>query len=216
MVKPCSVRIEGRRLLGFAAGAAVIVSLWIAAHARAQDATVAESRAGLVVQYGDGTVQEFCIALDAPDTSGTDLLERSGLPLRVEVSTMGTTVCRIADEGCADTAPCWCACETVGGPCTYWSYQVLENGEWTYADVGPSDRLVVPGDVDGWAWGPGTVDAGPEMPLRTFDDICAEATPASTPQGAGTTSSSFDTMGLLVAGIVVVALVASFWWARRE
>ena len=60
----------------------------------------AEPRAGLVVQFGDGSVSTYCVALGGPSVTGLDLLERSGLALRTEVSSLGTMVCRIGTDGC--------------------------------------------------------------------------------------------------------------------
>lgn len=214
--------------LALVAGAAVIAVAMIGARAPSGLAQVdnqAEGHAGLVIQFGDGTVRQFCIPLDARDMTGLDLLERSGLPLRVEVSAMGSTVCRIADEGCADDQSCWCACDSVDGDCTYWSYQVLEEATWTYAEVGPSDRILSAGDVDGWAWGPGTVDAGPELPVRTYEAVCraalesADRSPAPGPDEAAAESPpdapARDTAAFAVAGVVIVALAALVWWTRR-
>lgn len=221
---------RGTVSLAFVAVAAVIA---VAAHGArpssglAQVEVPADGHAGLVVQFGDGTVRQFCVPLDTPGMTGLELLERSGLPLRVEVSAMGSTVCRIADEGCADDQSCWCACESVDGECAYWSYQVLDGATWTYAEVGPTERIVSAGDVDGWAWGPGTVDAGPELPGRTYEAVCRaalESTDRSAASGddeavaaseSPTEAPARDTAAFAVAGVVIVALAALVWWTRR-
>jgi len=142
-------------------------------------------RAGLVVQFGDGRVEAFCIDLGAGEQSGEDLLRRSGLAVEVDV-TFGAQVCRIAGEGCPRD-DCWCRCRTLGADCAYWSYHTLEDGRWTYSDLGASARAVRHGDVDGWAFGPGTEGQGVEPPLRTFEELCAPAAtaiPASPPPSA--------------------------------
>ena len=48
--------------------------------------------------------------------------------------------------------------------CTTWSYNVLQGGRWRYSRIGAQARVVRPGDVDGWAWGPSTVQQGAEPP----------------------------------------------------
>ena len=40
------------------------------------------SQAGLVVEFGDGSVEEFCISFDGDSLTGFELLERSGMDIR--------------------------------------------------------------------------------------------------------------------------------------
>ena len=52
--------------------------------------------------------------------------------------------------------------------CTYWSYNLLRGDRWEFSSIGPQARIVRDGDVDGWAWGLGSVAAAPRpaAPLR--------------------------------------------------
>jgi len=197
--------------------AAVAVAVAAAAvPAATAEETAPTARAGLVVQFGDGTTRAFCLELDRPGLTGLDLLQRTGLDTRIEVSAMGAAVCRIQGDGCADHEDCYCRCQTVGGPCAYWSYQWLDDGAWAYADAGPSARLVADGDVDGWAWGEGTADAGPAPPVMTFQDVCGdgEATTASTAPAPAPGRPSPAAVGAVVA---VLALATGAWlWAGRR
>jgi len=135
-------------------------------------------RAGLVIQLGDGTVYESCVELGAPEITGLELLQRSGLDVRYEIVGGGAQVCSIGGHGCAAPEPCWCQCQVVGPDCKYWAYHTLEDGAWEYARVGATSRVVRHGDVDGWAWGAGTATSGAAPPVRAFDDLCGEAKPA--------------------------------------
>jgi hypothetical protein len=137
-------------------------------------------QAGLVVDLGDGTVIERCLAV-ADGTTGEALLRQAGLDVVVEAGPLGSLVCRIQGQGCDfPDEPCLCHCP--GGPgCTYWTYSTLEGGRWRYSHLGAQARLLRPGDVDGWAWGPGEEGRGAEPPLRTFDALCGAAEPTDPP-----------------------------------
>src|SRR5690606_30109092 len=65
-------------------------------------------QAGLVVVHGDGSVISRCVQFESESISGYELLERSGLALRTEVSGMGPTICAIDEEGCAAGEHCFC------------------------------------------------------------------------------------------------------------
>jgi len=146
--------------------------------ARSLAAPTVQSRslAGLVVQFGDGTVREFCVDLGGQERSGIDLLRGSGLDFITEDTALGSMVCKIGDDGCGFPAEkCGCRCQDLGADCTYWAYHTLAQGRWDYASAGPSSRVVRHGDADGWAWGRGTVSGGLAPPPRTFASICAAA-----------------------------------------
>lgn len=142
------------------------------------------SRVGLVVRFGDGSVFTKCVEFDEDQISGLEVLLRSGLNVIYQQSGLGAAVCKIEDDGCDyPSEPCFCRCP--GGPnCVYWSYWHLKGGEWQYSPAGASGYFVRDGDVEGWAWGPGTAGSGPEPPVIAFDTICAPpptATPTQTP-----------------------------------
>jgi len=152
-----------------AIGAAVTGLLVASAAARAQ----VPPYAGLVVQAGDGAVQAFCLPLEGERTTGEQLLRRSGLPLAADATPLGTLICRIGDVGCDWPAEsCWCRCRLLTGDCRYWAYSTLEDGAWRYSLLGAGAREVRPGDVDGWAWGAGTLTAGAAPPVIPFETVC--------------------------------------------
>jgi len=155
-----------------------------ALHAEGED--LGPPRAGLVIDYGNGTVDELCVDLDGTEITGLELLQRAQLDIRVEQVAAGAQVCRIGSVGCDAGSPCWCHCQTVGHDCTYWAYHTLVGGHWEYSRVGASSRTVRPGDVDGWAWGTGSISSGSLPPLRTFDELCPPESPnaGATPTAA--------------------------------
>lgn len=148
--------------------AAAVLAAWPAA-ASAQD----ESRAGLVVVHGDGSVVQQCVTFVEESISGYELLRRAGLDLKVEAGGFGTTVCSIAGEGCSFPAEsCFCRCQ--GSPCVYWSYWRRQpSGEWFYQVLGAGNTQVKDGDVEGWRWAAGTTRTAQEPPAVRFEDICA-------------------------------------------
>jgi hypothetical protein len=138
------------------------------------------SRAGLVVQFGDGHVVTRCIAFEEDEISGSDLLARSGLDVVIDASRgMGVTVCRIEGEGCDyPSQPCFCQCMG-GGECGYWNYFYRDAGEaeWTYSALGALLRQVRPGSTEAWVWGDGRTPPSDDL---TFEAICAMPTPTAT------------------------------------
>ncbi len=136
-------------------------------------------RAGLVVQFGDGTVLTRCITFTEDEISGEELLRRSGLRVLFDYMTgLGTRVCQIEDEGCeVPNEDCWCQCQST--PCFYWNYFYVAEGRWRYSNVGCGARKVRDGDIEGWIWGDGRTTPA----LFTLEDICgpSESTPEPTP-----------------------------------
>ena len=166
---------ERRRLLSALATLVLALTL-LSGMARADG----PSRVGLVVRFGDGSVFTRCIEFDEDQISGLEVLLRSGLSVIYEQSGMGAAVCKIENDGCDFPAES-CFCQCLGGAdCVYWSYWHLKEGVWQYSPVGASGYFVRDGDVEGWAWGPGTTGSGPEPPVIEFNSICAPP-PTATP-----------------------------------
>ncbi len=146
--------------------AAVSLLIGLSTLTRAAD----ENRAAVVVAYGDGLVSTQCVSFVEPELTGFELLQRSGLGIVVEDQAAGAVVCRIDGTGCpADD--CFCQCRG-GADCIYWSYWHLLNNEWAYSAAGSSIYRVADGDVDGWAWGPGSITEAIPPPSLIFEDVC--------------------------------------------
>lgn len=137
-----------------------------------------QNRAALVVSTGDSVLQR-CVAFAEEQITGYDLLLRSGLNVEVDTTGQGVLVCRIGTTGCpADD--CFCACSG-GGDCVYWSYWHRGAEGWAYSQQGASTYQVTDGAVDGWVWGPGSVNQASPPPDLTFDDVCGTASATDTP-----------------------------------
>lgn len=143
-------------------------------------------RAGLVVDFGNGTVITRCVDLGpSGQATGEQVLRAAGLTLTAEYSAMGAAICSIEGVGCNyPMQPCWCQCTS--SPCVYWIYYHLVNGQWVYSNLGASSYIVRAGDVEGWVWGAGTFNQGALPPVRTFAEICAPPTATPTPTATAT------------------------------
>lgn len=139
----------------------------------------APNRAGLVIQYADGSVETHCVRFSEPQISGLDLLERSGVPIITQGSAIGSAVCKIGPDGCAfPNESCFCATE--GMRAVYWALHIRADERWTYANVGAANVPVTDGVVHGWAWGTGDSSAGAQPPLLDIDAVCGPVAQAET------------------------------------
>jgi hypothetical protein len=153
----------------------VLLGLPAAASVRADG----PNRAGLVVQFGDGSVISRCVEFGEPSLTGYEVLARAGLTVVAEFSGLGAAVCKVQNDGCDFPAEtCFCECE--GSPCVYWVYHHLVDGAWQYSGFGASSYQVSDGAVEGWAWGQGDPNGGAQPPVMTFEQICAPP-PTATP-----------------------------------
>jgi len=172
-MKTQSIRRQFARCGGLLAAS---ILLWLAP-ARAAVAQDDPTQAGLVVRFGDGALYTACVDLGPDDqATGEEVLRASGLETIIDYNSGfgGGTVCQIGDQGCNFPAEkCFCQCTLKpGDPCVYWTYFFQRDGEWRYSVEGASRRVVRPGDVEGWAWGLGTVDSGAQPPLIPFEQLC--------------------------------------------
>lgn len=178
------------------------------------------NRAALVVVTGDGDPVARCVGFDEPEISGYELLQRAQLNVVAEVIGMGATVCAIDGTGCpADN----CFCQCPGGPdCVYWSYWHLRDGSWQYGTAGAASTRVGDGAVEGWVWGPGTVDTAVAPSQVAFVDVCgpdAVVFTAVTPAPAAPATSTSGAAGWLtyaLFGLIVIGLTIAAALSRRR
>ena len=170
------------RLIGLAASVILLVLLGLISPAKAQEDG---NQAGLVVQFGDGSLHTTCVDL-GPDgqITGEEMLRASGYAALIDYGSGfgGGTVCKIDNEGCDFPADkCFCQCTMKpGDPCIYWSYFHLLDGQWRYSIQGVSNYVVRPGDVEAWVWGLGSAGSGVAPPSITLEQICVPP-PKTTP-----------------------------------
>ena len=156
------------------AGAVAVVCLG-AVSLSSRAAADEPNRAGVVVTFGEGQSNALCVEFSEAEISGAELLKRAGFPVITAGGSGGAAVCDIGGTGCQDPNDCFCRCH--GSGCEYWAYYTLEGGAWQYSAVGSSLRNVHDGDVDGWAWGSGSIGSGAKPEMRTFDEICPPPAP---------------------------------------
>ena len=112
------------------------------------------NQAVIIVDYGDGRVDNRCISFSESSITGVDLIMRSGIEVQLGAGSIGTQVCKIGEVGCDVTRqPCFCQC--LGAECRYWTYFQWRNGAWMYSPVGAALRQIGDGDADAWVWGDG-------------------------------------------------------------
>jgi hypothetical protein len=134
-------------------------------------------RVGLVVQFSEDRVFTECIEFSQPEINGCEVLDLSALPVAYGgYGPYGQAVCAIDDVGCPAQD---CFCECAGVDCEYWAYYHLAGDEWQYSIAGCSSHSVHHGDVEGWAWGSGTIGATSEVepPVINFEELCAPPAP---------------------------------------
>lgn len=186
------------RALVLAAPILVVAIFSTISHARAASSTIVPTtpcstrasasvsihRAGLVVTFGDRHSAMYCIEFSEESITGLQLLQRSGLPLVVTSSSMGSAICSIGGEGSSDPTDCFKYCKSAD--CHYWAYYQRSGDGWRFSQIGSSSRVVHDGDIDGWAYGPGGVSNGakPEAPPA---GLCPDPVPP-TPVPADTTT----------------------------
>jgi hypothetical protein len=179
--------------------------------------STAQNQAAVTVRFEDGHTESRCVAFDEASISGLDLLGRSGLEVRANIGAQGGLVCSVEGTGCP-AEDCWCQCGG-GGDCVYWSYWHLRGDEWQYAQVGAAQTTVRPGSVDGWSWGPGTVEAAVAPPVTSFAEICAGPDATQGEADASDADAAGGSAGQLMAftSLLLVLLAAGVLvWRRRR
>jgi hypothetical protein len=150
-----------------------------------QAAQLRPPQAGLVVRFGDDSVETRCVDLGSNGTlTSEQMLRQSGLDVTVAFDPgAGAAVCKIGQEGCNyPSEGCFCQCTFAPGqPCRYWAFYHLGPNGWVFSQQGASSFTVRDGSVQGWSWGPGGVGAGVEPPLVDFETICVQAAATATP-----------------------------------
>ena len=142
--------------------------------------------AGLVIAYGGGPAETYCVAFSGDSVSGYELLRQAVGDSNLVVSTggaLGAAVCQIRDVGCPDPGDCFCKFQGASGE--YWAYYHLQpSGKWQMSSLGASSYRVHDGITDGWAWGTGSVSTGAVPPVERPCADLGQATP--TPPAAAT------------------------------
>ena len=166
-------------------GVLIVLVLWAIGDVGVMHADGSQ-RVGLVVDFGDGRVEITCVTFEEAEITGMDVLLRAGY--EVVTGYGGGAVCQINGQGCPSSNCLGCHPADDGG-WIYWAYFHLEDGHWSYSQLGAAAHYVSDGDVEGWAWGTGQADP---PSVITFDEICVPPTetPTNTPIPTSTPTST--------------------------
>lgn len=188
----------------------------------------ADGEAGLVIQYGNGSIDTYCVPFTGDSITGKDLLKRVNIP----TEDYGGLVCAVGaneTDGCFDANSfdsCTCKCSgSNAATCTYWAYFTASYGKpWVYSALGYSQQKSRDGDLQAWRWGRGGPNSAPAPPAISFESVCghaprggaAQATaqpPTQTSQpvptaAAGAASASPDASPALTATVSLTATAA--------
>jgi hypothetical protein len=140
------------------------------------------NHAAVVVEHGDGSVVTRCVAFDASEITGEQLLDISGIGWYGQTfGGFGAAVCALDGEP-AHYSVC-------PGKDRYWAvFAARDGGSWQLTSVGISGVKIRDGDAEGFRYVP--VSGVPAAPTSGAG-VCAAAAPTPTPrasQAAGGTS----------------------------
>lgn len=112
------------------------------------------AQAGIVIDLGGGNVTTQCVKFQGPMITAFDLLQLSGLDFTFQnFGTLGAAICSVEEVGCQFPAEaCFCQCTGVG-PCNFFGFYILEDGEFVFADVGISSQILRNKDVIALSFG---------------------------------------------------------------
>lgn len=146
----------------------------------------AEGEAGVVVEWGDGTVSAICVGFEGDSISGDQLLAEAGL-----VSSDFTgLVCSINSVGCQHSGTfdsCTCECQVGSETCVYWAFFTQRYGEsWLYSALGFRSQAARDGDLHGWRWGERSTNSATAPRNITFEQVCGHPPGQAAPEPTAT------------------------------
>jgi hypothetical protein len=164
-----------RRLVAtfaLAASLAALASLAPGSPVPSACAAAGSHHAALVVEHGDGSVVTRCVAFDASQVTGEQLLNASG------IAWSGQTFGGFGDAVCAmDGEPArYSSCPGTDG---YWAVFVARgSGAWQLSNVGVSTLTLADGDAEGFRYVPSS--GNPVAPPLAVGVCAAAVSPATT------------------------------------
>lgn len=146
---------------------AVMLAVWpLLAEADTVRAETIDTHVGIVISYGDESLEFILFEIDrADEISAMDLLIESDLELEISpFGGLGEAVCSIDGTGCPGSD---CFCESFSSPAYYWQFFQWDDQQWVPQHQGASQHVMEPGQILGWSW---TADP-PGLPDVSFDDF---------------------------------------------
>jgi hypothetical protein len=167
------------RLLAIGFAAPLLLGLWLATPGSAARPTCAFAsgahHVAVVAEHGSGAVLTACVAFDAADVTGDQVMQLSGIEYATSsYGGLGKAVCQVDHEPASYPPSCW----TATSP--YWAMYVSRSGgAWSISNQGVSSQLFHDGDALGWHYIPQGGSGGGPPPSPA--GVCSSAGPAPTP-----------------------------------
>jgi hypothetical protein len=176
---------------------AVLASLAPASPVPSACAAAGSHHAALVVEHGDGSVVSRCVAFDASQVTGEELLNASGIVWSGQTfGGFGDAVCSMDGEPAR-----YSSCPGKDG---YWAVFVVRGGgAWQLSNVGISTLTLADGDAEGFRYVPSSGNqVAPPLPAG----ICAPAsfgpTAAATPTAVAPATATPTATATTAAAVV--------------
>ncbi len=155
----------------------------------AQDAPDRTTHVGVVVDAGNGTVETSCLELGpGGQADGVQILAATGFTTQQISDREEVRMCMINNQGCRVDAGEACFCQCDDQTCYQWIYYELVNDTWQRR-WSASSHTITPGMLVGWVWADTQAVPVMQPALRTFEQVCASATPTPTASPTATHTS---------------------------
>jgi hypothetical protein len=167
------------RLLAAGLAAPLWFGLWLATPGSAVRPTCAFAsgahHVAVVVEHGGGAVLTDCVAFDAAQLTGEQVMEQSGIEYATSgFGGLGKAVCQVDKEPASYPPSCWTATSS------YWAMYISRSGgPWAVSSQGVSSEQFGDGDALGWHYVPQSGGGGGPPPSPA--GVCLGAGPVPTP-----------------------------------
>jgi hypothetical protein len=161
-------------------------------------AAAGSNHAALVVEHGDGSVVSRCVAFDASQVTGEELLNASGIVWSGQTfGGFGDAVCSMDGEPAR-----YSSCPGKDG---YWAVFVVRGGgAWQLSNVGISTLTLADGDAEGFRYVPSSANpVAPPLPVG----ICAPASSGPTAAATATATTTATPSPALTAAAALAPTV---------
>lgn len=129
------------------------------------------NQAGLLVDYGNGTISWIWVPFADDEITMTAMLAQSDLDLvTIGFGGLGTGVCQIEYTGCGPTECRQRMCQTKSSD-PFWRVMWLDGDTWRFAGNGVDGTKVSDGEIVALSWSSET----PQLPLVSVADVAANA-----------------------------------------
>ncbi|MCO5227389.1 MAG: hypothetical protein M9934_03750 [Thermomicrobiales bacterium] len=150
----------------------VLVAMCLAfVGAFASGAEAGPNQAGLLVDYGNGTISWIWVPFAEDEITVAAMLEQSDLELiTIGFGGLGTGVCQIEYSGCGPAECRQRMCQTKSSD-PFWRVMWLDGDTWRMAGSGVDGTKVSDGEIVALSWSSET----PQLPVVSVADVAANA-----------------------------------------